>query len=117
MAYQFWFKASVAVTKVMRNDLLIGAHLALDLARDCLVFGMILRDVDAGDTVHRHGGAYNEIVDQVGTGFTQPTAKGILNFVLQCALTYDALAVSRFSTYAPKAALFRDWIRDAKMYL
>ena len=50
MIDDFWFKASIAIAKVMRHDLLIGWHLALDLQRDCLVMQMILRDREL-DTV------------------------------------------------------------------
>ena len=44
MSNDFWFKGTLAVYKVVRNDMLIATHLALDLMRDCLVLKMMLRD-------------------------------------------------------------------------
>lgn len=64
MANRFWFKATIAVTKVVRNDLLIALHLSLDLARDCCVLAMLLRDRAAGTNYHRHGGIGNDFVGQ-----------------------------------------------------
>ena len=52
----FCFKASVAIAKTVRNDLLVASHLALDLSRDCLVLQMFRRDRDKGTNVHRTGG-------------------------------------------------------------
>ncbi len=51
MVEQFRFKGMLAVGKVVRTDLLIALHLALDLVRDCCVLGMMLRDRAAG-TMH-----------------------------------------------------------------
>jgi len=61
LAEVFWFKATIAISKVVRNDLLVALHLALDLARDCLLLQMILRDRALGTNVHRTGGFGNEI--------------------------------------------------------
>jgi len=56
MVDRFWFKAAIAISKVVREDLLIGLHLALGLARDCLVLQMIRRDREKGNNIHRVGG-------------------------------------------------------------
>ncbi|HLY26475.1 MAG TPA: aminoglycoside 6-adenylyltransferase [Aggregatilineales bacterium] len=110
MAQRFWFKAAIAVAKVRRNDLLIGLHLALDLARDCLVLAMMLRDVAAGTHIHRYGGPYNEVIGQIGMGTFQPTAQGILDLVVQCALTFDNLAIRLQPTYRRKAEWVQKWL-------
>jgi len=51
------FVAAVAAVKLGRRDLLIGAHLALEVVRNTLVLGMLLRDRDTGVSAHRHGSA------------------------------------------------------------
>jgi len=53
----FQFDAVLAAVKAARGDVLIGAHLTLQLARHVLVFAMLLRDRDAGTTHHRFGGS------------------------------------------------------------
>jgi Streptomycin adenylyltransferase len=117
LAQQFWFKAATAIAKVMRNDLLIGLHLALDLARDCLVLGMIARDLEMGTTKHPHGGPYNELVDRIGIGNSRPTAQGILELILHAAVTFDALALRLSPTYNARIGVLRDWIALAQNIL
>jgi hypothetical protein len=63
---EFRFVAVQAVVKLARNDLLIGAHLTLELERMTLVVAMLLRDRDLGTTVHRHGGLHNAVVGRIG---------------------------------------------------
>ena len=63
---EFRFVAVQAVAKLGRNDLLIGAHLVLELERMDLVVAMLLRDRDLGTTTHRRGGPYNHVVQRIG---------------------------------------------------
>jgi hypothetical protein len=53
----FRFDAVLAAVKAARGDVLIGAHLTLQLARHLLVNAMLLRDRDAGTAHHRFGGS------------------------------------------------------------
>ena len=53
----FKFDAVLAAVKAARHDVLIGAHLTLQLARHILVIAMLLRDRDAGTAHHRYGGS------------------------------------------------------------
>jgi hypothetical protein len=53
----FRFDAVLAAVKAARGDVLIGAHLTLQLARHVLVIAMLLRDRDAGTAHHRFGGS------------------------------------------------------------
>ncbi|MFD4533575.1 hypothetical protein ACFWNL_21180 [Kitasatospora sp. NPDC058397] len=55
IAEEFRFDAVLAAFKTARQDLLIGAHLALQLPRHLLVAAMILRDQETGTRHHRHG--------------------------------------------------------------
>jgi len=89
---QFWFKGMLAVHKVVRNDLLIALHLALDMVRDCCLLGMILRDRALGTNVHRHGGMGNDTVAQLQAAGRPYTAEGILDMVEQSAIAFDHLA-------------------------
>lgn len=65
LSNEFKFEAFLAVSKVARNDLLIGAHLILGLERKCLVLAMMLRDRELGTVHHRHGGSFNEVVAEL----------------------------------------------------
>jgi hypothetical protein len=51
----FKFDAVLAAVKAARHDVLIGAHLTLQLARHILVIAMLLRDRDAGTAHPRYG--------------------------------------------------------------
>jgi predicted nucleotidyltransferase len=99
MANRFWFKATIAATKVVRDDLLIALHLALDLGRDCCLLAMLLRDRDAGTNYHRHGGAGNDFVEQLQTAKSSYDALGILDGIEQSSIAFDSLAAQWSSDY------------------
>lgn len=99
----FWFKATVAITKVARNDLLIGMHLALDLARDCLVLQMMQRDREKGTTIHRTGGWGNELVDWLILDRQKPSAQKTLELIKWSCETFDRLAAELSSIYVPRS--------------
>ena len=113
MADPFWFQAAVAIGKVMRDDLLIGAHMALDLARTCLVLQMMRRDREKGTNVHRTGGWGNEAVGMVWPGAAgQGSAPGInareiLDLVERSCEAFDTLAADLAPSYVPRAELMR----------
>jgi predicted nucleotidyltransferase len=88
----FWFKGALAVTKVVRGDLLIALHLALDLQRDCAVLGMMLRDRATGTTIHRTGGMGNAVVARLDATRAPFTAAGILQLIAHSSALCDALA-------------------------
>ncbi|MGY4969594.1 hypothetical protein ACWGCC_10230 [Streptomyces nigrescens] len=52
---EFRFDAVLAAIKAARQDVLIGAHMTLQLARHVLVAAMLLRDRDTGTSHHRFG--------------------------------------------------------------
>ncbi len=97
-ANAFWFAAGVAVYKVVRGDLLIALHLALELEQQCLVLCMLLRDLETGMTHHRDGGgaAY---IEQLQGVHHDHTAAGILMMIEACAILYDALAAQYGDSY------------------
>ena len=95
----FWFKGVLAVTKVVRGDLLIALHLVLDLQRDCAVLGMLLRDRMAGTTIHRSGGRGNAVAAQLDATRAPFSATGILTSIEQCSVLCDHLATKWNNTH------------------
>ncbi len=102
MVEQFWFKSALTVVKVVRGDLLIALHLALDLVRDCCVLKMLLRDRAEGTNHHRHGGIGNPFVLALDTMRTPYTAHGILDGVAHSAFLFDTLAAEFMAGYVPR---------------
>lgn len=101
MAASFWFACGVAVYKVVRGDLLIAAHLALEVVQDCLVLGMMLRDRELGRAHHRKGGAYGGLLEQAPSLTAPYNASGILDTVEQAAVLFDALGSRWSNSYRP----------------
>lgn len=99
MANRFWFKAALAVTKVVRDDLLIALHLALDLVRDCCVLAMLLRDRAAGTNYHRHGGIGNDFVAELQPANGSYEAVGILDIIEQSGIKFDSFAAQWAGEY------------------
>ncbi len=99
MTNRFWFKATLAVTKVVRDDLLIALHLALDLARDCCVLAMLLRDRATGTNYHRHGGIGNDFVAELQVANRSYEAVGILNIIEQSGIKFDSFAAQWAGEY------------------
>jgi hypothetical protein len=122
MVDAFWFKAVVAIGKVMRDDLLIGGHLALDLARDCLVLEMMRRDRALGTTVHRTGGWGNDVIWDVWPSAALATpggdgARAILDLVERCSAAFDGLVTQLAPGTRPRAGLLQPTIDAARAQL
>jgi Streptomycin adenylyltransferase len=113
----FWFKGMLAVTKVMREDLLIALHLALEMVQDCCVLGMLLRDRAEGTAHHRHGGAGNEVVRQLEAVRHSHTAAGILDCLEQAAVAFDDLAGRWSKSDAAQRQPLCSWIQLARQLL
>lgn len=117
MADAFGFKAALAIAKVARNDGLIGMHLALDLARDCLVLQMLRRDREEGTTIHRTGGWGNDLVAHLVLDGRAPSAQKILDLIQWSCETFDDLALALAPAYAPRAADWLSALNNARMIL
>jgi hypothetical protein len=110
----FFFKASVAIAKTMRNDLLIAQHLALDLARDCLVLQMLRRDEAHGTNIHRIGGFGNEIVPRL---FPEPVDDSrliILAYIGRTVQIFDELCADLKPGQSLRAPLLLPALRRAE---
>jgi hypothetical protein len=114
MADPFWLKAAVAITKVMRNDLLVGLHLALDLARDCLVLQMLRRDQALRTTVHRTGGWGNAEVEQFRWDSSECSEVKILDLIARSCTAFDELAAMLSPEYTTRWPLLSPAIARAK---
>ncbi|MBN2390695.1 MAG: aminoglycoside 6-adenylyltransferase [Anaerolineae bacterium] len=117
MADHFWFKAAVAITKVMRSDLLIGLHLALDLARDCLVLQMLRRDQALRTTIHRTGGWGNAWVEQLLWDSPEHSEVQILDLIARSCTSFDELAAMLSPGYTQRWPLLSPAIARAKSML
>lgn len=114
MAADFWWKGVVAVEKVVRGDLLIALHLALDLVRAVCVLAMVLRDRAVGTTIHREGGVGNDFVAALDFPGPPYDAARILDLVADSAARFDALAVEWSASYVPQRAPLVDAIARAR---
>jgi hypothetical protein len=108
MVNEFWFKAVVAVNKVMRNDLLAAIHLCRDLDQECLVLGMLLRDREL--VQGREGVDWNYVASELSTGQRYDTATEILNALERGAIAFDQLAGQWSPRYRSRQKLFGAWL-------
>lgn len=104
-ADRFWFRAVLAITRVARNDLLIGSHLALGLMRECLELQMLRRDRQEGTRAHRTGGWGNDLVDSFSWDPQSPRPERILDLIDRCSERFDQLASLLSPAYAPRRSL------------
>ena len=114
MASRFWFAASVAVYKVVRGDLLIASHLALELQQDCLVLAMMLRDRDAGTTHHPKGGQDEELLRYLLLAPPPPSPAGLLDVIEHSARAYDELCAEWSPAHAERREPLLRMIRRAR---
>ncbi|MEV0370571.1 hypothetical protein AB0I10_12180 [Streptomyces sp. NPDC050636] len=75
---EFRFDAVLAAIKAARQDVLIGAHMTLQLARHVLVAAMLLRDRDIATNHHRFGNSrWNAWASPLAAAPTPYTPGGI----------------------------------------
>jgi hypothetical protein len=117
MSKQFWFKGMLITSKVMRNDLLIATHLALELIQDLCVLAMMLRDRAYGTSHHREGGMGNDFIVQLNLTRHPYTALGILETVKDCSIQFEALARQWIPDYQEHRYPLLAWIAHAQEML
>jgi hypothetical protein len=100
----------LTTSKVMRNDLLIATHLALELMQDTCVLEMMLRDRELGTSHHREGGMGNTFVAQLNATRHPYTPLGILESVKQSSLLFDMLAGRWSEDYQERQHPLFGWI-------
>jgi len=114
MANAFWFKGMLTTGKVMRNDLLIATHLALELMQDTCVLEMMLRDRELGTSHHREGGMGNTFIAQLNATRQPYTPLGILESVKQSSLLFETLAGRWSKDYHERRHPLLAWISYAQ---
>jgi hypothetical protein len=114
LANGFWFKAVVAVQKVVRGDLLVALHLSLELAQECCVLAMMLRDRETGRTKHRDG-VGDELVAELEGTVGAFTAAGILESVERSAVVFDRLAGRWEAGYRERRGPLMGWIEAERV--
>jgi len=95
--------AALAAAKLGRGDLLIGAHLCLDVARQALVVSMLLRDLESGRTHHHHGGRRDRDVLQVSKALSdlpaEAAAEDWIDLLLRLIVAFDSAAGALWPDY------------------
>jgi hypothetical protein len=114
MSNQFWFKGMLITNKVMRNDLLIATHLALELIQDLCILAMMLRDRTYGTSHHREGSMGNDFITQLNLTRHPYTAMGILETVKDCSIQFDTLALQWAPDYQERRYPLLAWITHAQ---
>ncbi len=110
---EFWFMAYTALTKIMRDDLLIGFHLTLDLYKMCLVLAMWIRDRETGTNIHRIGGIKNELIEELNIKVDDFSKKGFIMLIDKCSKEYDTLASRWSDNYISRLKRFEFLINTA----
>jgi hypothetical protein len=113
MVEQFWYRSTIAVYKVIRRDLLIALHLALELQQDCLVLGMMLLDRVEQTNHHRSGGMGNQFVEKLSVPASF-SAEDILHMIAAAAQLFDELAGRWSKEYVERQQPILTWIAAIK---
>ena len=114
MADQFWFTAALALSRAVRNDLLVAQHLGFALAQDCLQLQMILRDRELGTNIHREGGWGNDIVPRLCAVDSDCPPKKVVGFIARACKVFDELAPKLCPGYTPRLGQVSDAIERAR---
>ena len=117
IASRFWFRCAVAVVKIMRDDLLIGTHLTLELIQECCVLAMMLRDRATGTTHHRSGGTGNELVNSLPSLQTPYSARGLLEAIRESGRLFDRLAREWTDDYQLHSPDLKKYVESAEQEL
>jgi hypothetical protein len=117
LANDFWFKGMLATSKAARAEMLVAAHLSLDMVRDCLFLAMALRDRATGTNRHRDGRHGNHYVEELA-GAAQPySAQCVLTTIEQSAAAFDRLASEWTQDWREGRGPLLEWVRRARRSL
>jgi hypothetical protein len=106
----FWYRASVASLKVGRNDLLIGLHLCCGLIQDLAVLVMVMRDRAESSTIHRTGGTWNALIEELHMPANPPSRAHLLSSIDQSCQAFDHLALQWSSSYQARYPQFKAFL-------
>lgn len=111
---EYWYISFVAVTKLIRNDLLTSFHLTLELYKKCLELVMWLRDKEVGTNIHRTGGVRNDFLEKMTIQFQGLTKKDILNLIEKSGKEFDTLALKWSPEYTAHLPIFEKVLASAR---
>ncbi len=111
---EYWYISFVAITKLIRNDLLISLHLTLELYKKCLELGMWFRDREVGSNIHRTGGVRNDLIEQMNIQFQGSSKMDIIMLIEQCGKEFDKLALEWSPDYKTQFPTFEKALASAK---
>lgn len=111
---RFWFRQVIAVSKVIRDDLLIALHLALESVQDCCTLGMLHRDRETGTSHHKTGGLGNILVSNLDGNRHPYSSTGILQSLVDSSMLFDNLAQQWNNTYQFQSEHVLDLIAKAR---
>lgn len=115
MANNLWFLAISAVSKIIRGDYLVGSHLALEMAQNCVVLQMMIRDKRKGTTVHRTGDCeYVQIISNSGYLESLQMPVNILKLIDRSGFEFDRLAKEYSEDYIGKYEKLTEWLKEAE---
>lgn len=113
----FWFNAQLALYKTVRNDLLIAQHLTLDLYKDVLLLGMIIRDRKTGTNIHKSGGMGNDLVKAIDLPLKEINQINIINLIDNCGKKFDKLCIKWDKDFTSKHQILTPFIEKARKEL
>lgn len=110
----FWFISSLSLSKVIRKDLLVALHLALDLYKECLLLAILIRDKETGTTLHKTGGMGNDLAKSIHIPLKDTSQEAILDLLKQCGQEFQKLCVKWNPKCPDQFATFELLIRKAR---
>lgn len=108
------FKSMMSTYKVVRGDLLIALHLALDLVRDTCVIAFLLRDRAEGTDFHKDGSTVERYIQELQTLAAPFSASGILDIIERSNKIFTKLAHEWNPAYKTNPLPILDWIELAR---
>ena len=111
----FWFLAVSAISKVIRGDFLIGSHLALEMAQNCVVLQMMLRDLRKGTNIHRTGDFEKvDILNKIGDLHDLKSPQNIFSIIKESGKLFDKLASKYDKKYKTRYDVLKKWLVEAE---
>lgn len=111
LAERFWFRAALAGYKVARKDRWVALHQVLDLARECCVLAMMLRDrTQAERALASNREIHNVLIRALANTDSENSAIGILGLIESCAEVFDDLSERWSESCTRRSPALREWL-------
>lgn len=110
---RFWFKCVVAVNKLLREDALVAVHLTRDVAQDCLLLALHLRDRDVAQG--HNPGCWNMVTRDLEATQRPHHMLGILDSLAATAIIFDRLAACWSDGYQSRCGAYLAWLEQVRI--